>query len=99
MSITILILPIFTFLGCSERVRYIKKECPKLVTFARDKNETLYSKKMKLSLQRYDKQFFLIEEEDLKMLSKWVQHLKIYAKDNDEVIDLYEKEIAEANSL
>ena len=89
----------FSFLGCSEKIKYIKKECPTLVTFARDKNVTLYSKKLKLSLQRYDKQFFLIKEEDVKMLSNGYQELKIYAKDGDEVIDLYEKEIAEANSL
>ncbi len=99
MSITIVILPIFIFLGCSERVKYIKKECPKLVIFARDKNVSLYSKKLKLSLQRHDKQFFLIKEEDLKMLSEWVQQLKFRVKNDDEVFELYEREIKEANSL
>ena len=86
-------------MGCSEKIRYIKKECPKLVTFARDKNTTIYTKKLKLSLSRYDIDNFLIQEKDIKMLSKWFQQLKFRVKDDDKVLELYEKEIAETNSL
>ena len=86
-------------MGCSEKIRYIKKECPTLVTFARDKNTTIYTEKLKLSLSRYDIDNFLIQEKDIKMLSKWFQQLKFRVKDDDKVLELYEKEIAETNSL
>lgn len=55
MAIITLYLPlIFTILGCSEKVRYIKTPCPKLVTFARDHNVSMFHEKLKLSVPLVD---------------------------------------------
>ena len=81
---------IFSFSGCSEKIKYIKSTCPKFVTFERDHNKSIYKKKLKLSLQRYDAEYFLIKEKDIKMLSKWFQMLKFRVRDDDEVLRLYE---------
>lgn len=68
-----------------------------MVTFERDHNKSIYEKKLKLSLQRYDVEFFLIKEKDIKMLSKWFQMLKFRVRDDDEVLELYEGMIKEYN--
>ena len=44
----------FIFLGCSQTVKYVKKTCPKLVTFERDHNRTLLDEKIKLSVPFVD---------------------------------------------
>jgi hypothetical protein len=68
-----------------------------MVTFQRDHNKSIYEKKLKLSLQRYDVEFFLIKEQDIKMLSKWFQMLKFRVRDDDEVLELYEQMTDEYN--
>ncbi|HIP51024.1 MAG TPA: hypothetical protein EYG94_02955 [Campylobacterales bacterium] len=93
-----LILLIFSFSGCSPKIKYIKSTCPKLVTFERDHNKSIYEKKLKLSLQRYDVEFFLIKEKDIKMLSKWFQMLKFRVRDDDEVLGFYEEIVEEYNN-
>jgi hypothetical protein len=68
-----------------------------MVTFERDNNKSIYEKKLKLSLARYDVEYFLIKEKDIKMLSKWFQMLKFRVRDDDEVLELYEQMVQEYN--
>ena len=73
----------FSFFGCHQKNKYIKPACPKLLSFERDYNKSIYEKELKLSLERYDVDFLLIKEVDIEMLSEWVQMLKFRVRDDD----------------